>query len=490
MVSGTACQLFSRFSTAEVVIRFGPMHWERLGRPRFEWRKMMVLTLVLSTLPLHAVEGAKNSEAVQKWQDPDELADQALAAQKHGQYQVARDLYARLLTIRPDVVEIRANLGLMDHLLGKYVEAVANLQTALAEMPSLTNAATVLGIDLIKLHRPTEALKYLKRNCGPTRSVAEACLAMGEALVMTGEYLAATESYNRVLSKDSSNSEARYALGITYLAIYRAAVDQIAKQPHSIYLRNLAELQTPPTASTVSDRQDISALWEAAHKEESTEAWYTLALRARQLTIDSLMTAYHYDPDSPKAHILLAQAAGAQSREEEARRQYRTVLNKNPDDGGANIGMASLYLRAFQMEAALPLLDKVLRVRPRDLQANYLKGQILVLQGQYEDALPYINIAIEGDLYLKTRAWALLGKIYKAQGRWSEAIDALQRARPGDRSGSIEYQLYQLYQKVGNSDAAAAALAASTASRTREKEVERTALLKNIDSALHDATQH
>lgn len=422
--------------------------------------------------------------------EPDiyELAKKAGAAQKDGQYRIARDLYSQILVLRPDIAEVRANLGFMDHLLGSYPEAVANLKEALARDPSLANAATVLGIDLIKLHKPDEARFYLERNCNLVHLVTEACLALGQASVITHHFDSAIRSYKKVLADHPRNSKAMYGLGFTYLVVYQNSVDKIAQLRGSEYLRRLTDSNTPnPGLSESRKSGDIEALLNATREGPGVETWYRLAFRARELTIRSLSDAYQEDPDSPKALLLEAQAAGSQLHDNDARREYRTLLSENPDDQNANIGLASIYIRLFQDREAMPLLDKVLRSHPTDPEANYLKGQLLVFEDQDEEALPLIKIALRTeDSYLRRRAWILLAKIYRSEGRWADAIDALEMVRQDDSTGSIAYQLYQLYKKVGKSEAAISALSSAKSSRIRDKQ-QRDQIKKTLTDAMQNS---
>jgi tetratricopeptide (TPR) repeat protein len=302
---------------------------------------------------------------------------------------------------------------------------------------------------------------------------------------MLGNYLERADCYQRILSAEPANSEARYDLGIVYFSMYRFAVERVAQNPDSAYLHQLTEASMSRALTG-----DLSTLWKSARASPAPENWYQVAVAARRSAVDSLMDAYRRDPDSPKARILLAQAEGSQSHWDEAEHQYRAVLSKDPDDIGANLGLAALYLQLFRFDECSSLIDRVLAERTSDPHANYLKAQVLVLQGHYDEALPRLHHALEVDAGTKPYVFALLAKVYTSQGRWSEAIDALEHAELRDDTGSVQYQLYRLYQKVGKTEAASAALAASRASLTREREREQSAFRRSLEQALHKTVQH
>jgi len=235
---------------------------------------------------------------------------------------------------------------------------------------------------------------------------------------------------------------------------------------------------------------NLRMLWKSAGASPSPEKWYQVALAARQFAVDSLMDAYRHDPDSPKARILLARSEGSQSHWDEAERQYRAALSKDPDDIGANLGLAAMYLQLFRLDDCSSLIDRVLAARALDPQANYLKAQILVLQGHYDEALPPLHNALGVDAASKPYVYMLLAKVYTSQRHWSEAIDALEHAKLRDENGSAQYQLYRLYQKVGNTKAASAALAASRDSLMREREREQSAFRRSVEQAVDKTVQH
>src|SRR5690348_15738088 len=203
------------------------------------WIRMLFVRFVIVVWTVATIELVLATP--QSAGDLDEVANQAATAQKHGDYRRARELYSELASRRPDVPEIRANIGFMDHLLGDYAGAITNFRQAISQKPSLTNAVVVLGTDLVKLRRPKEAVGYLDSLCIPGRLISQACMVLGEAHVMLGNYLEAADCYQRVLSSEPSNSEARYDLGIVYFSMYRFAVERVAQHSRSPYLHQLTD---------------------------------------------------------------------------------------------------------------------------------------------------------------------------------------------------------------------------------------------------------
>ena len=101
--------------------------------------------------------------SVESQEPPKNLAAQAEAAQRSGDYRAAAQIYEEMLKAAPHAAEVRANLGLMHHLLGEYPAAIREFRTALQENSHLFVPNLFLGLDLLQVEKPREAVPYLER---------------------------------------------------------------------------------------------------------------------------------------------------------------------------------------------------------------------------------------------------------------------------------------------------------------------------------------
>ena len=85
----------------------------------------------------------------------------AQRAQASGDYSAAVKAYRAAVTIRPDVAQLWSNLGLMEYELRNYAEAEQALRHTLKIDRSLFVPNLFLGLDLLELDRPREAVPYL-----------------------------------------------------------------------------------------------------------------------------------------------------------------------------------------------------------------------------------------------------------------------------------------------------------------------------------------
>jgi tetratricopeptide (TPR) repeat protein len=227
-----------------------------------------------------------------------ELASLLAAAQ---QAQTANDFaaaaadYKQAVQLRPDIPELRANLGLMQHQAGDYPEAIRSFQQALWLKPSLYVPNLFLGVDFLRTGRSKEAIPLLLRaeKMNPTDPLP--ALTLGRAWSALGDYPAASAAYDRTIRINSKQSSAWFGLGLAKLneveADARMMTDRYAdsgyakalfaeslvkqsryKQAAGLYKSVLASTDRPPCmdseAGWLALRQDDTQGAEAFFKAE------------------------------------------------------------------------------------------------------------------------------------------------------------------------------------------------------------------------------
>lgn len=205
-------------------------------------------------------------------------------------------------------------------------------------------------------------------------------------------------------------------------------------------------------------------------KPADFEALYWRAVSSSRLAVQTLYAAGLADPNSYRVHLLLGEAYRMMKKYEASEAEYRRSLELKPQEPAVHLGLATLYWQKKEYGKALPELQVALAGRPHDPEASYLMGDILVARRQFSDAQPYLTAALGASGSTVYYAHGLLGKILASEDRTDDAIKEFQLALPGDDDGSFHFQLYRLYTKTGNQNAAAAALRDSEAIRQRKAE--------------------
>jgi tetratricopeptide (TPR) repeat protein len=202
-----------------------------------------------------------------------------------------------------------------------------------------------------------------------------------------------------------------------------------------------------------------------ASDPNSLAALYWKAEASEKLAIDALTRAGLADPNSYRTHLILAQKYRSEQNYQASETEYRAALELNPSDQGAHLGLATTYWEELKFDQALGEVRWVLTTHPEDTQANYILGEILVARHRYAEARPHLLVATGGEGNSALQAHALLSKVYAAQGDLHSAIKELETGLPADDDGSLHFQLFRLYEKIGDHDKARVALQQSQALR-------------------------
>lgn len=351
-----------------------------------------------------------------------ELTDQIRAAQSSGNYAEAAALYERLIASGSDAPEIRSNYGVMLHLAGKNSEAMTQFRMALERKPSLAGANLFAGLTEIDLNAPALALPYLKRAQEADPSQPAPLLGLAKARVALRQYAAANDSYKKAAALDPKLAEAWYGQGVTDRSVAEELLSHGSRNGHG----------------TNANRQRVQALLADALK--------------------SLTRALDLEPNSVRAHLVMAEALSDAGKATEAVAEYQTALRLDPRLLGAYLGLASLYWKQREFDEALPLLQQVLQRSPRDPEANGMMADIAEHAGKNAEAEEYATVALAGNPDLiQTRV--VLARVYVAKQEPRRAIIELTKVIGADPDGSYHFLLYRAYRQAGDEASAKLALA-------------------------------
>jgi tetratricopeptide (TPR) repeat protein len=159
----------------------------------------------------------------------EKLASEAQEAQRARDYRRAAGCFEEILKLEPGFPEMRANLGLMHHLLGEYPDAIQDFKTALKQKPNLFAPNLFLGLDLIQTNQPGQAVPFLLRAQRLDPHNLEAVKALAQAHFTLRNYDAAAEWHQRATELDPLNADAWYGLGVSHLRLQEMAVTRLGQ---------------------------------------------------------------------------------------------------------------------------------------------------------------------------------------------------------------------------------------------------------------------
>jgi tetratricopeptide (TPR) repeat protein len=175
-------------------------------------------------------------------QQPDQLESllaSARDAQARSDFDAAAEFYRQAVSIRPEIPELRTNLGLMYYQTGKDERAIDAFRQAIRLNPGLSVPNLFLGLDYVKLKRFNEAIPYLKRAAVSKPTDMQAQLALGQAYRGSGKTRLATASYLRAVQLDPGQADAWFHLGVSYLEQVEANARILLANKNSGYFHAL-----------------------------------------------------------------------------------------------------------------------------------------------------------------------------------------------------------------------------------------------------------
>lgn len=184
----------------------------------------------------------------------------------------------------------------------------------------------------------------------------------------------------------------------------------------------------------------------------SVHTYSDLSTRAAQ---QLAMTA----PNSVEAHKLNAEALEAQGKWDEAEKEYKSLLQKNPQVPGIHFLLGRLLLSKPDpgptvAEDAKKEFQQELEIDPTNAGAEYVLGELAREQSQWPEAIQHFSRATEldtgfGDAFLG------LGTALLSAKRFSEAIPSLQTAvKLEPRNPGAHYNLATALTRVGRKEEA------------------------------------
>lgn len=143
--------------------------------------------------------------------------------------------------------------------------------------------------------------------------------------------------------------------------------------------------------------------------------------------------AVESDPDDPGHRHGLAQALMAQDKYAEALEQFNKLSTLEPGSWENYLRAAQLYRRLGQLDQAESNLLRAKQLAPGTLEILYNEALLYDDEGRFDDAIKVLNDAVTGiksepggNVNALGILYEQLGHVYRDQGNFPAAIDALQ----------------------------------------------------------------
>jgi superkiller protein 3 len=429
-----------------------------------------------------------------------------------GKFVQSISLYRELNQAVPNNPGLMLNLGMALHMAGKEREAIPQLEAVVKRDPGVAPAWLFLGAARLRAGQATAAVKALKTFLELQPDHREAREMAASALLSLDRFDEAAEQYQKLTRQQPESAQAWYGLGQCYetlssrtfeelqktdpdsgywlaLAAESRARDQQFSSAFYLYRQALEKLpamrglhgalaniyqQTghPDWAEAEQRNEDQLApadcraqklecdfraaqyaqILASAKGTKSPESYYWLSRAYNQLALDAFARLGQLAP-SVELHQLKAHIYENQKRYSEATGEWRQALRLSPGNRQIQKELALSLKFSQDYGAALPLFQELLRQQPASAELNFLVGDTMLNLQRSEDAIPFLQRAVDHNAKLLT-AHKSLARAELAVGKTVEAIPHLRAALATDEDGSLHYQLARAYQAGGQPELA------------------------------------
>ena len=342
---------------------------------------------------------ASASVAAQRTISYEQQRQAAVTLQQQGDLNQAQAAWESILKGHPSDADACANLGVIASQQQRYPEAVRYYRKAAAIKPSMPGLRMNLGLALFKAGEMKEAAQVfvsLYRQTAPESPDAQRLrLLIGMADYGAGQYAAAIPYLREATGRDPQNLP--YRLVLAHACLWSKQYPCVLEVYHQILDLNAESAEADMLAGEAYDEM---------HDHDDAIQQFRNAVKA--------------DPRVPGVHFGLGYLLWTQSQYEEAAEQFRQEAENQPNDGESIAYWGDSNVRLNRPDVARPLVERALRMNPRQ-ELPWLDLGILDAQaGNHEAAFREFQTAAKiapDDVQVHWR----LARLYQSLGQRAEA---------------------------------------------------------------------
>lgn len=346
---------------------------------------------------------------------------QATEAMRAGDLEAAAADFAAIVKQSPGFAEAHFNLGLVNEERGRYDEAIASFQKALALKPHLHGANLFLGVTEFRLNHLEKAHTAVAKETINYPKDAAAWMWLGVVCLAQDKPEDAAEALDKAAKLKPDDGDILYHRGRAHLLVSKNSyarmfeVDPGSWRVHRVLAQANAE----------ADR----------HVEAIAE--YEAAIKLA--------------PTQPGLHEEIGSEYRNANKIPEAEQAFRRELEIDPNNVLAKYKLGAIALEQGDGAKGKELIEAALREKPRLIHADYNLGRAQMLLGEDAAAAEHLQRAAttDSDPEVVEQAWYQLGTVYRRLHRMDEARNAMETfQRLKDEGAKRSQQALENYRKA------------------------------------------
>lgn len=309
---------------------------------------------------------------------PDQIFHDAIAAQKRGDDSTAIAKYRELIKLRPEVVEVRANLGAALAHAGHYDEAIEQYRVALGKLPENRGLRINLALAYYKKGDLKQAAEMLDSLRQADPADVQVATLLGDCYSRTGRDQDAIAALTPAEAAHPDDLNIAWALGSALIRSGQSAeglkrVVLVAQRGKSAEANFLAA----DTYLALSEFEPALVFADAALRlDPKLKGLYSLRGRIKQYLGDfpgakaDLEKALTENPDDFNAHVTMAAILNLERDIDGAERHAKRALDLMPSSPLARYQMARVQRSRGDIEGAVLNFEKVIAAEPEWLRPH------------------------------------------------------------------------------------------------------------------------
>ena len=320
--------------------------------------------------------------AVAQDSTPEQLFRDAVVAQQRGDYDGAVAKYRDLVRLRPDVPEVHANLGAALVHLGRFDEAISEYENALAgsDHPAIR---LNLALAYYKVGRIRDASAQFETLHAAAPSELRISLLLADCWLQQGENKKVIDLLSPYDAQSQDDPAFSYVFGMALMRDNQMdrgqqVIDRILRNGDSAQARILMATARMRRLDYMGARQD---LMRAIELDPKLPGLYSLYGRCLSTLLDTgAIAAFQKEletnPNDFDANLNVGVDELHNRQFDAAEAHFRRALAVRPDDPGVLMQMANLNIAQDKRDAALSILEDLVKRFPDFREAHVLLARI------------------------------------------------------------------------------------------------------------------
>ncbi|QDT13560.1 tetratricopeptide repeat protein [Stieleria marina] len=344
--------------------------------------------------------------------DDSSIIHEALDHHRRGNYEIAKQIYCKLIAQQPDNADAWHLLGMLLHATDHNTDALECLENAVTLSPNHAEYLSNLGLVYSSVQQNDRALETLRRAVAIAPKMVAARNNLGTLLLKTQQIEAAETQFQAALQIDPDFTVAAVNLGNTWQQLGRV------QDAETIYRRCLSR-----------EPSNTLALTNLGESLRSQCRWSD--------AVDALQQAIAINPDLVDTRITLGRTLLNLAMHDEAKQQFALLIEQWPDHPKVHQYMGTTLHELHDNQAAAKTLSTALQLAPKDPYIHVALGFVHLDEGQRDLAADRFRKAIELNPAISDAHSCLL---FIMSGDSAVSPDRLldESRRWGERHGNVE----------------------------------------------------